>query len=77
MVILYGFVTIAIKQNLRDKLRKRKGTKSYSQFISELLVFSMDDLEQQLRDDKFFQLCNDVTLTNSEKNSPETRSSKD
>jgi len=33
----YGFVDIAIKQEIRDMLRERKGMKSYSQFISDLL----------------------------------------
>ena len=37
MTIHYGFVDIAIKQELRDTLREIKGMKSYSKFISELL----------------------------------------
>jgi len=37
MTIHYGFVDIAIKQELRDRLRESKGCKSYSQFIEELL----------------------------------------
>jgi predicted CopG family antitoxin len=37
MRIHYGFVDIAIKQELRDILRDAKGGKSYSKFLSELL----------------------------------------
>jgi predicted CopG family antitoxin len=37
MTIHYGFVDIAIKQEVRDLLREVKGEKSYSRFISELL----------------------------------------
>jgi predicted CopG family antitoxin len=36
-MIHYGFVDIAIKQEVRDMLREIKGNKSYSKFISELL----------------------------------------
>lgn len=36
-MIHYGFVDIAIKQEVRDLLRKQKGFKSYSNFIEELL----------------------------------------
>ena len=34
----YGLVDIAIKEEIRDELRKAKGMKSYSQFISDLLA---------------------------------------
>jgi len=37
MTIHYGFVDIAIKQEVRDLLREIKGCKSYSQFISDLI----------------------------------------
>jgi len=33
----YGLVDIAVRQEIRDRLRERKGAKSYSQFILELL----------------------------------------
>ncbi len=36
-MIHYGFVDIAIKQEVRDLLREIKGSKSYSKFISELI----------------------------------------
>ena len=36
-IMHYGLVDIAIKQELRDVLRKAKGNRSYSQFIEELL----------------------------------------
>jgi predicted CopG family antitoxin len=36
-MIHYGFVDIAIKQEVRDQLREVKGALSYSKFISELL----------------------------------------
>jgi len=37
MSIHYGLVDIAIKQQVRDTLRETKGSKSYSEFIIELL----------------------------------------
>ncbi len=33
----YGLVDIAVRQEIRDKLRERKAAKSYSQLILELL----------------------------------------
>jgi len=37
MTIHYGFVDIAIKQEVRDLLREVKGSKSYSRFIEDML----------------------------------------
>ena len=37
MTMRYNFVDIAIKQEIRDLLRQRKGMKSYSKFIEDLL----------------------------------------
>ena len=37
MTIHYGFVDIAIKQEVRNALREKKGMKSYSKFIEDLL----------------------------------------
>ena len=41
-IMHYGLVDIAIKQELRDVLRKAKGNRSYSQFIEDLLNRSID-----------------------------------
>jgi len=41
-IMHYGLVDIAIKQELRDVLRKAKGNRSYSQFIEDLLNKSID-----------------------------------
>lgn len=44
MTLHYGFVDIAIKQEIRDLLRDIKGTKSYSQFISDLISKNLGDV---------------------------------
>jgi len=41
MTMHYNFVDIAIKQDLRNRLREAKGMKSYSKFIEVLLEKSL------------------------------------
>ena len=46
MTIHYRFVDIAIKQETRDLLRERKGTKSYSKYITEMLENDATEMEE-------------------------------
>ncbi|HUT06289.1 MAG TPA: hypothetical protein VMW74_06340 [Nitrosopumilaceae archaeon] len=58
MTIHYGFVDIAIKQEVRDMLREIKGSKSYSRFIEELLEMT------SMRDNSSKNECTDFVFQN-------------